>query len=364
MKKIITLIGTRPEIIKMSPILPLLDTTFEHQLVHSGQHYSKEMDSIFFEELKLKKPNYYLEVGSHEPASQLGIMMQKFEEIFIKEKPDAVVVHGDTHTTLAGALVVSKHNMTGCKLIHVEAGARSGNKYQQEEINRKIVDIVADLHFVQVDNDIEVLKKENININNSYVVGNSVIDSCKRASKLASMNILDKYNLKSNDFVLMTMHRQENVDDKKVLSSYVNTINELSNKIKIVYPLHPRTKKNLLNYKLEFCENVMLIEPIGYIDTIALIKNAKFCMTDSGGLQEEAAVLNTPALVLRTETEAIQYIECGLHKLIKNDMNILTKEFIELLDEESLKKRKITDYKFPENISKKILSIIQQNLGH
>lgn len=362
MKKIMTIIGTRPEIIKMSPILPLLDEEFEHVLVHSGQHYSKEMDTIFFEELNLKKPKYFLEVGSHQPAKQLGTMMERFEEVFLKENPDGVIVHGDTHTTLAGALVVAKHNMSKCKLIHIEAGARSGNKHQQEEINRKIVDIVTDLHFVQVDNDIEILKKENIDISKAYVVGNSVIDSCQRASELANKDILNTLELNENQYILMTMHRQENVDDKKILEDYVSTINELSKKIKIVYSLHPRTKKNLENFNLKFNENVKLIEPIGYIDTITLVKFARFCMTDSGGLQEEAAVLNTPTLILRTETEAVQYIECGLHKLIKNDMKILTKEFNELLDEEKLKLRKLIEYKFPENISNRIIQIIKEDL--
>lgn len=363
MKKIITMIGTRPEIIKMSPILPLLDEKFEHILVHSGQHYTKEMDSMFFEELHLKTPKYFLEVGSHQPAKQLGIMMEKFEEIILKEKPDAVIVHGDTHTTLAGALVVSKHNMTGCKLIHVEAGARSGNKHQQEEINRKIVDIVADVHFVQVDNDIVILKKENIDTYHSYVVGNSVIDSCKRASELVNVSFLDTLDLKKNNYVLMTMHRQENVDDKHILERYVNTINELSKNIKIVYPLHPRTKKNLKTFDLKFNDNVKMIEPIGYIDTMTLVKYSRFCMTDSGGLQEEAAVLNTPTLVLRTETEAVQYIECGLHKLIKNDMNILIDEFNILLDDSELSKRISIKYDFPKDISINIISIIEKNLG-
>ena len=363
MKKIMSIIGTRPEIIKMSPILPLLDEEFEHILVHSGQHYSKEMDTIFFEELNLKKPKYFLEVGSHQPAKQLGIMMERFEEVFLKENPDGVIVHGDTHTTLAGALVVAKHNMSKCKLIHVEAGARSGNRYQQEEINRKIVDIVADLHFVQVNNDIEILKKENIDISKAYVVGNSVIDSCQRASKLVNKDILNSLDLIENNYVLMTMHRQENVDDKEILDNYVSTINELSKNIKIVYPLHPRTKKNLESFNLKFSENVKIIEPIGYIDTITLVKFARFCMTDSGGLQEEAAVLNTPTLVLRTETEAIQYIECGLHRLIKNDMTILTKEFNELLSDDNLSKRNSVVYNFPDNVSNNIVSIIENNLG-
>jgi len=363
MKKVITIIGTRPEIIKMSPLLPLLDASFEHILVHSGQHYSKDMDGVFFDELKLKKAKYFLEVGSHQPAKQLAIMMERFEDVFLKEKPDAVIVHGDTHTTLAGALVVSKHNMTECKLIHVEAGARSGNKYQQEEINRKIVDTVSDIHFVQVNNDITILKRENIDTSHSYVVGNSVIDSCKRASEFTNINFLDELNLKKNDYVLMTMHRQENVDDKEILKKYVNTINKLSEKIDIVYPLHPRTKKNLEGFNLEFDKRIKIIEPIGYVDTITLVKYSRFCMTDSGGLQEEAAVLKTPTLVLRTETEAVQYIECGLHKLIKNDMNILREEFNKLLNDNELNQRVSIKYDFPQDISKNVISIIENNLG-
>ncbi len=363
MKKIITIIGTRPEIIKMSPLLPLLDASFVHILVHSGQHYSKDMDSIFFDELKLKKAKYFLEVGSHQPAKQLAIMMERFEKVFLKEKPDAVIVHGDTHTTLAGALVVSKHNMTGCKLIHVEAGARSGNKNQQEEINRKIVDIVSDMHFVQVDNDIAILKKENIDTSHAYVVGNSVIDSCKRASAFANLDFLSTLNLKENNYILMTMHRQENVDDKETLENYVSSINKLSEKIDIVYPLHPRTKKNLEKFNLKFDKRIKILEPIGYVDTITLVKYARFCMTDSGGLQEEAAVLNTPTLVLRTETEAVQYIECGLHKLIKNDMNILREEFDNLLNDNELSKRVSIKYNFPKDISNNIISLIEENLG-
>ena len=320
------------------------------------------MDSIFFNELQLRKADYFLEVGSHQPAKQLAMIMDRFEKIFLKEKPDAVIVHGDTHTTLAGALVVAKHNILECKLIHVEAGCRSGNRYQQEEINRKIVDIIADIHFVQVDSDIMALKKENIDISNAYIVGNSVIDSCKRASKLVNKKFLDKLGLKENDYVLMTMHRQENVDNKNILKSYIDTINELSKNITIVYPLHPRTKKNLEKFNIKLSKNIKVIEPIGYIETISLLKYARFCMTDSGGLQEEAAVLSIPALILRTETEAMQYIECGLHRLIKNDINNLKREFISLLDDEILIKRKNIKYEFPKNISKKIVSKIKECL--
>ena len=219
--KIITIIGTRPEIIKMSALLPLLDREYHHILVHSGQHYSINMDKIFFKDLKLRAPDICLEVGTKSPALQLAEMIAKLDKIISQENPSAVIVHGDTNTTLAGALATVKNKSKLIKLIHVEAGYRSFNEKQTEEINRQLVDHIGDLLFVANNKELDNIKNEGINLKKTIVTGNTVIDSCLRMSQLVSdQRVLSKYKLQKEAYILMTFHRQETVDIKRNLKTF------------------------------------------------------------------------------------------------------------------------------------------------
>jgi len=312
-KKILTIIGTRPEIIKMSPLIPLFDQNFDHILVHTGQHYSANMDKIFFEELNLRLPDYTFDCGGLSSVEQVAKIMIKLDEILQKQKIDAIIVHGDTNTTLAGALTGAKHKAEGLKVIHVEAGCRSHNLMQAEEINRLIVDRVSDYMFVPTKKDGEHLAQEGYSDTRFEVTGNTVVDSCIRtANTIDSKLILNEFKLEERQYALLTMHRQETVDSKDLLTSMVNVIDKISEKTQIVFPIHPRTEKMMKKFSLSFkSKNIKLIEPQGYLKMIGLLKSTGYCLTDSGGLQEEAATLRVPTIVLRNETEYTHYVDEG-----------------------------------------------------
>ena len=313
-KIVLTIIGTRPEIIKMSPLIPLLDESFSHLLVHTGQHYSANMDEVFFEELNLRRPDYAFECGGLSPVEQVATIMTKLDAILQKEKVEAVLVHGDTNTTLAGALTGAKYKSNGLKVIHVEAGCRSHNLLQAEEINRLVVDRVSDYMFVPTIGDAKNLVNEGYSEDKFEVTGNTVVDSCVRTAESTDpSSILLEYGLSTRDYALLTMHRQETVDSLDNLRSMISTIDKISETIKIVFPIHPRTQKMMNEFDIIFeSKNVEVIEPIGYLKMINLLKESAFCLTDSGGLQEEAATLRVPTIVLRNETEYMHYVREGI----------------------------------------------------
>jgi UDP-N-acetylglucosamine 2-epimerase (non-hydrolysing) len=366
MYKIITMIGTRPEIIKMSPVIPLFDDHFEHVLVHSGQHYSANMDSIFFEELALRQPDECLDVGSCSPGAQVARILERFESILLARMPDAVVVQGDTNTTLAGALAVAKHKQKGIRLVHIEAGMRSHNLSQPEEINRRLVDQMSDLLLVPCRCDLPNLQKEGLNHVVAKVTGNTVIESCLRMGRLIrDSEICDTYGLQRNKYVVATFHRQETVDDCKRLRVLCQTIKEIGREYDVILPLHPRTQKMIQHYGVTFtAEKLRIIDPVGYQDMIALLKNARFCMTDSGGIVEEAAVLGVPGLILRSETEHMKYVTSGIHRLVAGDFKLILEQARTLMfDEEEYLQRKaavVPKPKSPANrIVKEIYNLLQ-----
>ncbi len=330
--KILTILGTRPEIIKLSPLIPLLDKEFEHTIVHTGQHYSYQMDKIFFEELELRDCEYILNVGSSTHAKQTANMMVKIEKVLIKEKPDIIVVQGDTNSTLAGALTASKMNIP---VVHVEAGCRSFDKSMPEEINRIITDHCSDLLFAPDNQAFKNLINEGINENQIYIVGNTSIDACIRIMKISSYDILKKLNLEKNEFALLTIHRQENTEHEK-LKDILKAINEISEKMKIVFPIHHRTKKVIDNYNIKLSENIILTPPLGYKDFVGLLSNSKLVMTDSGGIQEEAAVLNVPCLILRDNTEWGYLVEIGKNMLMGSNYNKIMEKVEVLMNNKTL----------------------------
>ena len=316
--KIATVIGTRPEIIKMAPILDLLEKKgINNILIHTGQHYDHEMSQQFFMDLELKKPDYNIGVGSNSQGNQTADMIKSLEEILIDEKPDIVTVQGDTNAVLAGALTASKlHIAVG----HVEAGLRSYDKTMPEEINRQIADICSTMYFVPTEESAVNLLIENINPHSIFITGNTVVDACFRHLIIAEResNILNELGV-TGDILTLTLHRGENVDNPERLRNIVESLLELDD-LTVIFPVHPRTLKTLKKFgfysKLESAPNIKLTKPIGYLDFLLLLSKSKFVMTDSGGLQEEAITLNIPCMTLRYNTERPETVKAGGNILV------------------------------------------------
>jgi UDP-N-acetylglucosamine 2-epimerase (non-hydrolysing) len=354
--KIATIFGTRPEIIKLSPLIPLLDAEFDQILIHTGQHYSYNMDKIFFEELKIRGCDYTLMIGSGTHAQQTGSMIIKLEEVLLKEKPDLVIVQGDTNSTLAGAITASKLQI---KVAHVEAGCRSFDRRMPEEINRILVDNISDYLFVPDGNALKNLETSEYDPEKIYLVGNTSIDACFRASKMFDSNSLEKYELKKHNYIVFTLHRQENTSYKK-LKEIIRALNVISTKIEVIFPVHLRTRKLIKEKGININDNVQLTDPLGYKDFIGLLSNSKFVMTDSGGIQEEAVLLNVPCLILRDNTEWLDYVEKGKNILIGTDFKKIVDIVINILeDNDKLDNMKLIEADVNQGASKYIVSILK-----
>jgi len=358
--KVMTVLGTRPEIIKLSPLIPLLDKEFNHFVVHSGQHYSFEMDSIFFRELGLKNPKYNLKVGSGTHGFQTGRMLERIEHIIINEKPDIVLTLGDTNTTLAGALAATKLNI---KVVHIEAGCRSFNRSMPEEINRIVVDHCSDYLFAPDKKSVENLLKEGIDEKRIYMTGSLIIDACLRSRRFIDKSEIEKkLKLKKGKYILVTIHRAENTESIMILKNIISALNEISEKINVVFVVHPRTMKLLRENKVTWRKNVIISKPLGYFDLLRLIQGSRFIITDSGGIQEEACVLNTPCLVARNETEWMRLVEGGKNFLVGNKKQRILKACNSLLDDKFLETVKKRELKLVKDVDKKILSILKNIL--
>lgn len=307
--KIITVLGTRPEIIKLSPVIDLLekDPFFEHKIIHTGQHYDFNMDQIFFEELHLPVPKFTLNIGSHPREEQLRLMQEEIETIFSNDSPDLVIVQGDTNSTLAGARAAKK---CGIKLMHIEAGCRSFNVAMPEERNRIEVDQIANYLIAPDTTAVENLIKEKYLSSKIYDFGSTAYDAVARNRNFASHQLLGKLGLKPQDFVLVTIHRAENTEEPN-FTQIMEALRIISQSENIVFPVHPRTQKVITEKKIAFPSNVVLIEPQSYLQFLALLSSCSFCITDSGGIQEEAVTLNAPCLIPRNETEWMKPIYDG-----------------------------------------------------
>lgn len=333
MKKIITIVGARPQIIKSSAISRAISSLFKADLteiiVHTGQHYDENMSNVFFDEMKIPQPNYNLNVGSGSHGKQTARMLEGLEEIFISEKPDAVLVYGDTNSTIAGALAATKIFIP---VVHVEAGLRSYNKAMPEEINRIACDHMSTLLFTPTISGIENLKKEGFSVNASgkasanhphvYHCGDIMYDNSLYFSEVSNekSTYLNDLDLLPNEFILCTVHRDSNTDIKENLESIFSALLAIAenSELKIVLPLHPRTKgklKEQLNPELldsiENCAFIQIIPPAGFLDIIALERNARMIITDSGGLQKESYFFEKPCLILRPQTEWVEIVENG-----------------------------------------------------
>lgn len=357
MKKFVSVLGTRPEIIKFSPLLPLLDRHSEHTLIHTGQHYDEKMDRVFFRELKLKTPHYNLHVGSGEQGAQTALMLERLEPLIIKKKPDCVLVLGDTNSTLAGALVAAKLCIP---VAHIEAGCRSFNRKMPEEINRILVDHSSDLLFAPDRQAVGFLRDEGFSMEKIFHVGNSGLDAAQRVLTLISDRQIKKFGVKPDRYVLATIHRAENTNDLSKLRELIEAINQISQRVTVLFPIHPRTLGILKRAKISLNSEVRVLEPLGNLDFIALLKNCLFILSDSGGIQEEAAVANRPCLILREETEWIRLVEAGKNFLVGRKSKNILKIALALLGSDGLRE-KIRRRKAPLNFgaARRILKILK-----
>ncbi len=324
-KKIAIIFGTRPEIIKLAPVIRECKSRKMHFLsLHTEQHYSFEMDEVFFRQLKLDKQKYRLNIKSKAPFLQgdhTGRMLIEIEQILLKEMPYCIIVQGDTNTVLAAALTAEKisttEHYTGfhIKVAHVEAGLRSFDRSMPEETNRFIVDHLSDYLFVPTKQARIQLIKEGIPQKWVHITGNTIVDATMQSKKLAqhSSQILKKLPIKKSNYILLTMHRQENVDCKKTFQSILKGIELTVNKLNMpaILPIHPRTKKQLNKFNLTLPKNVIEITPVGFLDFLWLEKCAKLILTDSGGVQEEACILKVPCVTLRNNTERPETVDAG-----------------------------------------------------
>jgi UDP-N-acetylglucosamine 2-epimerase (non-hydrolysing) len=311
MDPIAIVLGTRPEIIKMSPIIAECEEqSIKYYIIHTNQHYSEHLDAIFFEQLNLPAPQYSLAVGSSTHGEQTANMLQKIEKIFLETQTSFVLVHGDTNTTLAGALSAAKLNIP---VGHVEAGLRSHDRKMPEEINRIITDHLSDLCFVPTKNQKEILQNEGIQSSKIIVTGNTIVDAINRNMQFSNKNILEKHNIIAKNYFLATIHRAENVEDKDRLEQIFTALAEVGriNGIPVVAPLHPRTVKLIEKYRITLDSQIKNIDAVGYFEFLTLLKNTKLVLTDSGGIQEEACIMGVPCVTIRTNTERPETIEVG-----------------------------------------------------
>ena len=354
--KVVSLFGIRSDIIKLSPVFPLLDKTFHHIMVHSNQHYDENMDKIFFNELHLRKPDYNLGSGSGTQAQQTSRIMLKFEEILMKEKPDAVIVQGDTNTAIAGSITASKLNIP---LVHIEGGCRGFAKNEPEEINRKVSDHLSDLIFAPDRESVRNLYKEGFEKDRVILRGNTSLDVCLRNLRFTNDKILGKYDLKKKRFVLVTIHRSQNTSVKERIENIMRALEQISSFCDVVFPIHPRTRKALENFKIKIGGKIKLLEPIGYTDFLSLMKNAKIIITDSAGIQEEAVFVNVPCIIAYGETPWTPYVKSGKNKLIGYKKESIVSEAKKLINNQkyydSIKR---IPYKHYDDVSLKIVSEI------
>ena len=314
-------VGTRPEIIKMSPIIRELDhRDLDYKIIHSGQHYDHEVSDIFFKELDLPEPHRYLGVGSGTQGEQTGNALIQLEKAFEEFQTDTVLVQGDTNTVLAGSLAGVK---MGLDVGHVEAGLRSYDYRMPEEYNRRLADHASSLLFAPTEESAEILRGENV-WGDIFVTGNSVIDACLQNMKIAEEKASFDYKI-PEEYVLVTAHRAENVDDKGVQKEFIKVFREIDEEM--IYPIHPRSvkmfKKHGLYEDLENIDGMNLVKPQGYLEFLLLMKNSKYILTDSGGIQEEATAPNIrkKVFVLRKSTERPEAVEAGYAEVVGTDSN-------------------------------------------
>jgi UDP-N-acetylglucosamine 2-epimerase (non-hydrolysing) len=361
--KIIHVVGARPNFVKIASVLNACGKIDEIKsvLVHTGQHYSDNMSDNFFADLEIPLPDVNLEVGSGSHAQQTGEIMKRFEPVVLKHKPDAVLVVGDVNSTVACALVATK---LGIKTIHVEAGLRSFDRSMPEEINRVLTDAISDVLFVTEPSGVANLKNEGIDGHKVHLVGNVMIDTLETHKRKADKSdILARLNLLPKEFCVVTIHRPANVDECHAFRRILDALAMIQNEIKVVFPVHPRTFKQFestgLMQGLIDLPNIMLIEPLGYLDFMKLMSESRIVITDSGGIQEETTVLGIPCLTVRENTERPITITEGTNILVGTDTDKILRGFRESLHHKEKRGRPhLWDGKASERIVQILLSVL------
>jgi len=340
-------LGTRPEIVKMAPVIKELEKRdMDYFVVHTGQHYSYNLDKVFFENFKLENPKYNLEVGSGTHGKQMGEILKRIEKVLINERPEIVLVEGDTNTVLASALAASKLHI---KVGHIESGLRSFWRGMPEEINRVLTDHVSDLLFAPTDIAKRNLADEGIT-EGVYLVGNTIVDSLEFTLK--------KIKKIEKEFILLTLHREENADNPEKLRNIIRGAEKVSEyfDVPVIYPIHPRTEKNLKNFGIKYNKKfIKLIEPMNYFDFLSYLKSCKIVLTDSGGVQEEACILKIPCVTLRDNTERPETINIGANILAGSNPEKILESAIKMSDAD-----KRWENPYGKNVGKKIVDIVQK----
>ncbi|WP_262180199.1 non-hydrolyzing UDP-N-acetylglucosamine 2-epimerase [Haloarcula laminariae] len=327
-------LGTRPEIIKLSPVIRACEREgVPFTLVHTGQHYSESLDSVFFDQLELPEPDYQLDVGSGSHGEQTGAMLAEIERVILDVEPDLVLVQGDTNSVLAGALAASKLPV---EIGHVEAGLRSFDREMPEETNRVLADHVADYLFAPTETSADYLRDEGLDNERIHVTGNTVVDAVQRHSDFAAEKsaVLKGFELEPDEFILLTAHRAENVDDRDRFADLLDGVARAASALdrEVVYPIHPRGRQRLDEFDLMVPDCVRLVDPQDYLDFLELERAASVILTDSGGVQEEACILGVPCVTLRDNTERPETIDVGANRLVGVDSDAIRDGAVEMYE--------------------------------
>jgi len=336
--RIVNIVGTRPNMMKIAPIMEEMakDGAFQPVLVHTGQHYDENMSEVFFRQLGIPEPDYNLGVGSGSHTYQTAHVMLALEPLLEELEPDCVLVVGDVNSTLAGALVAAKMSIP---VAHVEAGLRSFDRTMPEEINRTLTDHISDFLFTTEESGNENLLREGVPQEKIFLVGDVMIDTLLRhRDKARALNVLERFGLKPGGYALLTLHRPSNVDEGDVLSGIVEALVQVQEMLPVVFPVHPRTRKRLEEFglwpKLSGLPRMVLTEPLGYLEFLGLMQEARVVLTDSGGIQEETTILKVPCLTLRYNTERPATISQGTNKLVGNRSEDIVRAVREVLEGE------------------------------
>jgi UDP-N-acetylglucosamine 2-epimerase (non-hydrolysing) len=333
--KVAVVLGTRPEIIKFSPVIRECERLgLDYFILHTGQHYSYNMDRVFFEQLELPEARYNLDVGSGSHAEQTGKMLMGIERVLLHEQPSIVLVEGDTNTVLAGALAAVK---LGVKVGHVEAGLRSYDRQMPEEINRVLADHCSDLLFAPTEKSRQTLLGEGIAGEKIFVTGNTIVDAVHQNLEIAKkkVNVLDKFGVEADGYFLVTVHRQENVDSEKRFKGIMEGLELVHRKfdLPVLYPVHPRARKQLKAFGIAV-NGVRVVDPLDYLSFLMLESNARLVLTDSGGVQEETCILGVPCVTLRYNTERPETLEVGSNVLAGTEPKEIVKQVDFMLNKE------------------------------
>lgn len=319
--RVVLVFGTRPEIIKMAPVIRECDRRgIPSTLIHTGQHYSEALDAVFFEQLELPPPDRHLGVGSGPHGEQTGAMLAEIERVLLDIPATSVIVQGDTNSTVAGAMAAAKLDVT---LGHIEAGLRSFDRAMPEELNRIVADHLSDCLFAPTDHAAKTLKEEGIPPQRTLVTGNTIVDSIEHGQTVIESHrtILDEWDVRPDEYLVVTAHRPRNVDDPDTFADLLEGVHRVTRELDMpaMYPIHPRAEGTITDANLDVPETVNLLEPLGYFEFLALQRTAELVMTDSGGVQEEACILGVPCVTLRESTERPETLSVGANCLVGTD---------------------------------------------